>query len=246
MTLTSPELLEEASLAAQRDWYETVPAAFGARTAEVPDATVFSVRSQPMSAYLNQVVVTGGGFDVEAALALLAHARDPLLRVPEWTGLAALPGFRAAEDLVRLTMRLGDLPPVPPLPADLRVEVVTGPERAEQLGAVSAEGAAAVPQTVTVGRPGWTWVAAFDADDVPVGAALTYLSGEVAVCGNAGVVADRRRQGVHTAMLVARLRAAAAAGASVMTSLAVTDSPSHLSQARLGATVACHVTHHRR
>ncbi|MGH3744101.1 MAG: hypothetical protein ACRDTP_04495 [Mycobacteriales bacterium] len=246
MTLTSPERLEAAAIAARRDWYDAVPGAFGAVVGEVAGATVFSVRSQPTSSYLNQVVVTGGDVDVEAALARIGHARDPLVHVPDWTGRVDVPGFRAAEDLVRMTMRLDDLPPVPPLPAGMRLEVVTDPARADQLGAVAAEGVTPVPQTVTVGRRGWIWVAVLGPEGTPIGAGLSYVAEEVAVCANAGVVPDQRRQGLHTAMLVARLRAAAAAGATVMTSLATTESPSHLSQAKLGATVACRVTHHRR
>lgn len=246
MSSTSAERLEAAAIAAQRDWYAAVPGAFGASVAEVAGATVFSVRSQPTSTYLNQVVVTDGGLDVDAALAGLAHARDPLVRVPDWTGRGDIPGLRVTEDLVRVTMRLDDLPPVPPLPPGVRVEIVSDPERAQRIGAVSAEGNVPVPQTVTIGRAGWVWVTAVGPDEALLGSGLAYLDGEIAVCGNAGVVEDQRRRGLHTALLVARVRAAAAAGATVMTSLARTDSPSHLSQARLGATVACHVAHHRR
>jgi hypothetical protein len=243
---TSPERLEEAAIAAQRDWYAAVPGAFGASVAELAGATVFAVRSQPTSSYLNQVVVTDGGVDVDAALAGLAHARDPLVRVPDWTGRTDIPGLTVAEDVVRMTMRLDDLPPVPPLPAGVRIEIVTDPEQAQQVGAISAEGSTPVPQTVTIGRAGWIWAVAVGPDEVLLGAGLAHVTEEVAVCGNAGVVEDQRRQGLHTALLVARLRAAAAAGATVMTSLAQTDSPAHLSQAKLGATVACHVSHHRR
>jgi hypothetical protein len=243
---TSSERLEEAAITAQRDWYAALPGALGASVAEVVGATVFAVRSQPMSSYLNQVVVTDAAADMDAALTGIGHARDPLVRVPDWTGRFDLPGLTAAEDLVRMTMRLDDLPPVPSLPAGVRIEIVTDPEQAPQVGAVSAEGSTPVPQTVTIGRAGWTWVAAVGPDEALLGAASSHVTDEVVVCGNAGVVEDRRRQGLHTALLVARLRAAAAAGATVMTSLAETDSPSHLSQSKLGATVACHVTHQRR
>lgn len=246
MTSTSPERLEAAAIAAQRNWYAAVPGAFGASADEVSGAAVFSVRSQPTSSYLNQVVVTDGGADVAAALTQVGHARDPLVRVPDWTGGVEVPGFQVAEDLVRMTMRLDDLPPVTPLPAGVRIEIVTDPHRGERLGAVSAEGNTAVSQAVTVGRAGWIWVAAIGPDEVLLGAGLAHVTEEVAVCGNAGVVAGQRRRGLHTALLVARLRAAAAAGATVMTSLATNNSPSHLSQAKLGATVVCHVTHHRR
>lgn len=246
MSSTSAKHLEAAAIAAQRDWYDALPVAFGASTDETDGAVVFSVRSQPMSSYLNQVVVIDGDADVEAALARIGPVNDPLVRVPDWTGPADVPGLRTAEHLVRLTMRLDDLPSVPPLPNGVRVEVVTDPEQAQQVGAVSAEGVTSVPQTVTLGRSGWIWVAAIGPDDALLGAGLAFAADEVAVCGNAGVVAGRRRQGLHTAMLVARLRAAAAAGASVMTSLAEVDSSSQLSQAKLGATVACRVTHHRR
>lgn len=246
MTLTSPERLEDAAIAAQTDWYAAVPAPFGAAANAVTGATVFSVRSQPMSSYLNQVVVTGDEVDMMAALARIGHARDPLVRVPEWTGRSHVPGLRPAEDLVRVTMRLDDLPPVPPLPAGMHLDLVTDPAQAEQVGAASAEGVAAVSQSVTVGRPGWIWTAVTGPEGDLVAAGSCFVAEGVAVCGNAGVAADQRRQGLHTALLVARLRAAAAAGATVMTSLAGADSPSYLSQARLGATVACHVTHHRR
>lgn len=246
MTSTSPERLEEAAIAAQRDWYAAVPGAFGALVDEVVGATVFAARSQPMSSYLNRVVVTDGAADVDAALAGIAHARDPLVRVPDWAGRADIPGLSVAAGLVRMTMRLDDLPPVPPLPTGVRIEIVSDPEQAQQLGAVSAEGNTPLPQTVTIGRSGWIWATAIGPDEALLGAGLAHVTEEVAVCGNAGVTPDQRRQGLHTALLVARLRAAAAAGATVMTSLAQTDSPSHLSQAKLGATVACHVTHHRR
>lgn len=245
MSSTSAVRLEEAAIAAQRDWYAALPSGFGASVSEVAGATVLTVRSQPRSSSLNQVVVTDRDADVAAALARIEHARDPLVRVPDWTGRTDVPGLRIAASLVRMTMRLDDLPPVPSLPSGVRIEIVADPARASEVGAVSAEGVTPVPQTVTLGRPGWIWVAAIGADG-PIGAGLTYVADEVAVCGNAGVVADRRRQGLHTAMLVARLRAAAAAGATVMTSLADADSPSQLSQAKLGATVACRVTHHRR
>lgn len=246
MSSTSPERLEAAAIAAQRDWYAAVPRAFGASVGEVGGATVFSVRSQPTSSYLNQVVITHDETDVDAALATIGHARDPLVRVPDWTGLVSVPGLTVAERLVRMTMRLDDLPSVPPLPPGVRIEIVSDPERAQQVGAVSAEGTTPVPQAVTLGRDDWIWAVAIGPDETLLGAGLAYVDQEVAVCGNAGVVANQRRQGLHAALLVTRLRAAAAVGATVMTSLAQTDSPSQLSQAKLGATVASHVAHHRR
>jgi GNAT superfamily N-acetyltransferase len=108
----------------------------------------------------------------------------------------------------------------PPDPAtDLRIERI-GPERAEEFTAVLA-GGFEIPQSVTAmlshlpGRPGWSWYLAYDGE-TPVACGALYVHGRHGWLGQAATLPAHRRRGAQSALIAARIRAAAAAGAEVV------------------------------
>ncbi len=239
------EALETASAAATADFLAAQPPEVGARVTELPGLTAFAVTSAPFSTYLNQVQVLAPrveAADLARAVALLGLARDPLIRVPEWSAPALPPRFEAAERLVRMTMRLEALPAPRSLPGGIRVELTTD---ATLVAGVTAEGAVAVAQSAALGRPGWRAAVALGPDG-PVGAGLSFCRDGMVYCGNAAVLPAWRRRDIHTALLLARLRTAAAEGAGVLSMLAEEGSASQASAAGIGATVAHRVQHYRR
>ena len=90
----------------------------------------------------------------------------------------------------------------------------------------------------TVGRPGWRHYLAY-ADDTPIASAAMYVSGETAWFGFTATDAAHRKRGAQRALVVRRLRDAAAVGCSrVSVETAedgvVKDAPSFRNLRRLG------------
>jgi GNAT superfamily N-acetyltransferase len=108
----------------------------------------------------------------------------------------------------------------PPAPAtDLRIDRI-GPERAEEFTAVLAAGFE-IPPSVTAmlahlpGRPGWSWYLAHDGE-TPVACGALFVDGRHGWLGQAATLPAHRRRGAQSALIAARIRTAAAAGAEVV------------------------------
>lgn len=94
----------------------------------------------------------------------------------------------------------------------------------------------------TIGEVGWRHYFAMDGGR-PVAAAAMRIGGDVAWCGFAGTMPDHRRRGAQSALLMRRVRDAAAAGCTWVTCETMADaaerpSPSFRNMTRLGFEVA--------
>jgi GNAT superfamily N-acetyltransferase len=105
-------------------------------------------------------------------------------------------------------------------PTDLRIECI-GADRADDLALVVAEGfgmpdfmrAMMVP---LAGREGWECFVAYDGER-PVGGGVVWIDGEHAWVGAGATIPAARGRGAQSAMLAARIRAAAEAGCRTVT-----------------------------
>ena len=96
-----------------------------------------------------------------------------------------------------------------------------GAEDAAAFGSAAAAGFGLPPIAVDwlvaiVGRPGWRCFSAFDGRDAVASGAL-YCSGKAAWFGIGATLPSHRRRGAQSALLAARIRAAAAAGCTLLT-----------------------------
>jgi GNAT superfamily N-acetyltransferase len=125
-------------------------------------------------------------------------------------------GYEPAHAWIKFTRTAAD----PPAPATaLHIERI-GPDRAEEFTAVLA-GGFEIPQSVTAmlahlpGRPGWSWYLAQDGDE-PVACGALFVDGRHGWLGQAATLPAHRRRGAQSALIAARIGAAAAAGAEVV------------------------------
>lgn len=189
--------------------------------------------------------------DLDAASEFFAAAGSPRFMVnlaptaapaelPEW--LAAR-GFSLHNHWIKLWRPGGA--PVEEAP-DPRVRPI-GSEHAEAFGRSGAE-AFGLPETVvpwfaaTVGMRHWHHYAAFDGGE-PVGFGALVAPGRVGWIGCASTKPSHRRQGVQSAIIATRLRAAAALGCEVVVVETADDTPekpnpSSHNLARMGFRVA--------
>ncbi len=125
-------------------------------------------------------------------------------------------GYEPAHAWIKFARTAGD-PPAPT--TDLRIERI-GPERADEFTAVLA-GGFEIPQSVTAmlshlpGRPGWSWYLAHDGE-TPVACGALFVHGRHGWLGQAATLPAHRRRGAQSALIAARIGAAAAAGAEVV------------------------------
>lgn len=136
-------------------------------------------------------------------------------------------------------------PPVEEEVSELRVVPV--PKRRGRAFGHLAAGAIGAPFSAEwfaklVNRPGWTALWAVDGG-MPVAVATMFVRGEDAWLGQAATLDSHRRRGAQTALLAARIRAAAAAGAKLLTletvePLADRPGTSYRNARRLGFEVA--------
>jgi GNAT superfamily N-acetyltransferase len=145
-----------------------------------------------------------------------AIALAPAARPEGVAGMLRERGYEPAHAWVKFARAAAD----PPAPAtDLRIERI-GPERAEVFTAVLAAGFE-IPQSVTdllshlPSRPGWSWYLAHDGD-VPVACGALFVQGRHGWLGQAATLPAHRRRGAQSALIAARIGAAAAAGAEVV------------------------------
>jgi GNAT superfamily N-acetyltransferase len=226
-----PGVLERAETAAFRDLFDAVPPELAERhgfaVTEIGGATCGALRAVPGLRELNRVMGCG----------LHAHAGDDELdAIERWYGgspfVVALSPEAGPPDLAaRLAargftadyawMKFARTPDgEATAPTDLRVEGI-GTERARDFASVVIEGfgmpsfmhavIAALP-----GRPGWTCFVAY-AGDAPGGAGALFVDGDSAWTGFGATLPALRGRGAQSALLAARIRAAAEAGCSTVT-----------------------------
>jgi GNAT superfamily N-acetyltransferase len=198
---------------------------FGADAVRVGGA-VCAVAAQIDEVTINRVIglgisepATGGDLDriadvygsIRHAIALAPGARP--------AGLAAMLRERGYEP-AHAWIKFARSPADPPAPAtDLRIARI-GPERADEFTAILAAGFE-LPQSVTAmlshlpGRPGWSWYLAHDGD-TPVACGALFVHGRHGWLGQAATAPTHRRRGAQSALIAARIRAAADAGAEVV------------------------------
>ncbi|HEY3215421.1 MAG TPA: hypothetical protein VGK93_02910 [Candidatus Eisenbacteria bacterium] len=139
----------------------------------------------------------------------MAHVAPGALpaRLEAWLGAR---GFVRHNHWLKLCRDLSDLPREPATPRTAR----TGAEHAEAFARTEVEAFGHAERLTpwiagTVGRPGWHHFATFDGAD-PIGFGALFVSGRAAWLGFASTRASHRRRGVQSALIAARLRAAAA------------------------------------
>lgn len=218
-----------------------------AHVQEVDALVVLGCSGRPRSPWMNQVVVRERvpAEALDEALALLADAEVHVVVVPQGVDLAAPLAERGfAQDPVLLRMAA---PAGGPGAQGWRVEVV-GPERAEVVAGV-CEAAFGLPEpawwTSGLGRPGRFQLLAYDGD-TPVATAAMHVHGDVAHIGAAGTVPAHRGRGAQAALLAARLRLAADAGAALVGVKCEEGGTSYRNLLRAGFALSETVTHWRR
>lgn len=217
---------EFGELAAFRDLYAAAPG--DAHTADVGGAVCFAVPALPSSAMFNRVLGLGverptterdldeiaaffGEAGVDYGIALHPLARPRELRV--WLEQR---GFHSGYAWAKFERGL-DAPAE--VDTDLRVEEI-GSERAADFADVFVRAygtpelfrdwAAALP-----GRDGWHCFVAYDGE-TPAATGAVFAHGNVGWFGMAGTLPEFRRRGAQNAILAARVRAAAEAGAKAL------------------------------
>jgi GNAT superfamily N-acetyltransferase len=223
--------LERAERTALQDMLTAAPAdvreRLGAGATEVGGATCATLQAAPSTPEFNRVIglgldapATDGGLD--AIIATYAGSPHAISLSPE-----AQP-----EDLAQRLAARGYTPgyawmkfcrvPDPEVnaPTDLRIEEV-GADRADDLALVIAEGfgmpdfmrALMVP---LAGRAGWKCFVAYDGE-TPCAGGVVWIDGEHAWVGAGATVPAARGRGAQSALLAARIRAAADAGCRTVT-----------------------------
>lgn len=221
MSMPAAELGE---LSAFVDLYAAAPAELGARVEQIGGATCFVLPAAPRSAMFNRALGLGlerpatvedvdavdaffGDAGVEWCAAVTPQAEPPELG-PLLEERGFLPGYRWAK-----FERGVDSPPE--ARSELRVERVE-----ENGGAVFADAFVrgyGVPELMREwlarlpGRGGWECFVAFDGDD-PAGTGALFAAAGVGWLGIAATVPEHRRRGAQSAILSARIGAAASAG----------------------------------
>ena len=223
--------LERAETEAFRDLLEAVPPLvaerYGFAVTEIAGAVCGAARSLPRSREFNRVMGCG----------LHADAGDEELdEIERWYAgspfvVALSPEARPDGIAERLATRgfVRDYPwvkfirtPDPDVtaPTDLRVEAV-GDDRAADFASVVVASFEMPPflervLAVLPGRPGWScWVAY--GGGTACGAGALFVSGDSAWCGFGATLPEARGRGAQSAILAARIRAAAEAGCRTIT-----------------------------
>jgi GNAT superfamily N-acetyltransferase len=222
--LESPE--EEGYLDAFRDAPPALAQQHGISHARLDGVTCTSVADLPRSRIFNHVF--GLGRSAPASDEQLARIADfygqetyfvALARDAEPSDLAArleARGFVA--DYAWTKFRRGVEPPAP-VETDLRVEPI-GPQHARDFGRIVAAGYE-VPEftgrwlAALFARPRWTCFLAF-AGDEPAATGALFVCDGVGWLSFAATLPEFRRRGAQSALLAARIRAAAELGCSTV------------------------------
>ena len=252
--------LEQAELAAFTDLYRAadhdVVEAAGLSVTPSDGAVVLAANRTDVLA-LNRAMGLGlKGSVPDAAiddlLDVLARCGSPRFFVPvapvaghaELAQALAGRGLRHYNNWIRLSRGVTDIPT--PAGTDLEVREIDRASAGAFGGIVAA--AFGYPPAIaplagqTVGRPGWRHYFAYDGE-TPAAAAAMYLAADTAWFGFAATDARFRKRGAQQALVVRRLRDAAAAGCSRISvetaeDSVVKDAPSFRNLRRLGFSVA--------
>lgn len=220
---------ERAEAAAWADMYAAAPALFGATVERVGAATVLTAPAIPMALF-NRVIGLGLDGPVDPAeLAAIVH-HYAVARVAKYfvhVGPASDPGLGP---LLESQGFAPGTPPrwakmvhggvSPPHQTELTVRAVS-PAEAEPVTAAMAVAHNMPPQMAVwiralVGRPQWQVFGAFDGAHA-VGGGAMWCDGESAWLGIAGTIPAARGRGGQGAVLRARIAAAHALGATLIT-----------------------------
>jgi len=222
--------LERAEILAMEDFYAAEPrdrAAGGAVVERIGGATVLAIPGARAELF-NRVVGLGVGSrarpaDIDAALeAVSARSERWSVSVAPHAQPSSLLESLIARGLRQgyawMKFRRGAEPP-PPVACDLAVRRVGADEagtfasvvtEAYELPATAARQCEALP-----GRARWHCFVAFEGD-VPVAGATLFVADALAWFGLAATLPAYRGRGAQSALLAARIRAAAAAGATTL------------------------------
>jgi GNAT superfamily N-acetyltransferase len=226
-----PELVrdcETAEVAAIRSWFEAIPpdvgAKLGSRHADLGDGLL--VRAGPDVLMFNRVLGLGvrrpvRETELDEAVRVFQESGAPrfmipiapLARPPEFATWLAARGFHEHNHWIRLVRDLTE--PLPEPRTDLRVAPF-GTEHAETFGRMEAEAFGHPPElaelnSCLVGRPGWSFVGAFEGETL-VSVAGMHVQGAAAWFGFASTRAEYRGRGAQSALIAWRLAAARGAG----------------------------------
>jgi GNAT superfamily N-acetyltransferase len=218
------EPVERGELEAFRDLYAAAPPAVGARTAEVGETLCLRLDESIPITMFNRAL--GLGLDrpadeeqLDAVVRFLAGVRSyvtvaPAARPPELRAWLNARGFVSDHGWTKFQRSTANPPQAR---TELRVE------RDEQ-GDAFAEAAVRgfdVPAVFRdwlrplARRPGWHCFVAFDGE-APAGAGALYVAGTVGWIGIGATVPEQRGKGAQSALLAARIAAAADAACDVV------------------------------
>jgi hypothetical protein len=212
--------LERAELAAFGSMLGSAPGDHDFAVVRLGGAVCGIARSLPGVRDLNRVC----GADATTDVAEVLRVYDGLEHI-----VAVAPGADGLEDALREAgytpgyawMKFaGPADPGAHAPTELRIEAV-GPQRAMDFAGPVVTGFG-MPDfmgpviAAIVGLPGWTCLAAYDRDRPVAGAALV-VAGDQGWLGMGATVPEARGRGAQSALLAARIRLAAEAGATTVT-----------------------------
>jgi len=215
---------ELGELEAFRDLYAAAPRELGARSEEIDGA--LCLRLEPLSTVTMFNRALGLGIEqpatderLDAVLAFL-HGVEAYVTVAPEAGPPDLGDRLAARGLAeeRGWTKFSRLTAAAPEAAtELRVE---RDETGEAFAGAATLGFGVPPffadwLQLLAGRDGWQCFAAFDGD-APAAAGALYVTGKVGWVGIGGTVPEHRGKGGQSALLAARIRAAAEAGCEVV------------------------------
>ena len=168
---------------------------------------------------LNRVMPIGDSLDLDAIRAWYGHASHMIATTLQLDER----GYRPGTPWQKFER---DAAPAPEAATDLAVAETID---ADGFGRVAAEGSGLPPETApllarVVGAPGWHCFLASAAGE-PAAAGALYVDGTSAWLGIAATRAAFRRRGAQSALLAARIEAARAAGAKLLTTETGTGDP---------------------
>jgi len=215
---------ETAEVAAIRAWHQAIPPAVAEALAtghaELGDGLLVHARADVLM--FNRVLGLGVRHPVAPAALDEAVARfqalgarrfmvpvAPHARPATFTEMLAARGFRLHNHWIRLVRDLAE--PLPSPRTELRVAPL-GREHADTFGRMEAEAFGHPPElaelnSCLVGRPGWSFVGAFDGETLASVAGM-HVQGAAAWFGFASTRAEYRGRGAQSALIAARLAAA--------------------------------------
>jgi GNAT superfamily N-acetyltransferase len=216
--------LDRAEAAAFRDVYVAAPAEAAARhgfaVAVVGNAVCGAARVLAGVRDLNRVIGADGDTDLDAVLAFYAGLEHIVAEPPGSDALRAgleAHGYSPAYAWMKFAQPADTSAAAP---TDLRIAVV-GADRAGDFAVPVREGFGMPPFMEAFlgalpGRSGWTCLAAYDGDRA-VSAAALYVDGDVGWLGMGATRPDARGRGGQSALLAERIRLAAEAGCTTVT-----------------------------